>query len=198
MSYPLKAEFAADNVRRLDNPTVSRAGRMLLEKARIESHIGSGLEKDVFDYDGRRVISFFTHASSEARYLAPMVKTFYYSAKLGHLLLPDNIPDAHLAVGSPPAIIFDRVYGERDDITLEERHQFRLMLMTIGITQACDLADGNLIRRGDGSLVYVDTLNAGVLINNSRLDAYIDTLDAAASREARRLQARVAYYHWQW
>ncbi|HET7528686.1 MAG TPA: hypothetical protein VFJ84_00455 [Candidatus Saccharimonadales bacterium] len=198
MIYPGKAEFAVENVRGLDTQAVTQAARLLLEKAQAKSHIGSGCEKDVFDYDGHRVISFFTHASLEPRYVAPMVKTFYYSAKLGHLLLPDNIPDAHLALASPPAIIFDRVYGERDNITLEERHGFRLMLERIGITQACDLADGNLIRRPDGSLAYVDTVNAGRLINNPELDAYIETLDPETAQEARRLQARAAFHHSQW
>jgi|GEM_PF-4871283 len=194
----VRPERAVENVRRLDSPDLSRAGRFLLKSARAEAHVGSGMEKDVFDYGENTVISFFTHASLEPAMIAPMLKTLYYSAKLGHLLMPDSIPDAHLAVSRPPAIVFDKVEGERHGITFAERGAFRRRLESLGITHACDLADGNLIRRPDGSLAYVDTVNGYMLIRNPELDAHIQTLPAQTAREARRLQRQLLKHSQDW
>lgn len=187
-----------DNLKKLNEENTSRAGRLLIDRLTAEDYVASGVEKDVFDYGDGTVISFFTHANLEPAMMAPMLKTLYYSAKLGHLLMPDSIPDAHLAVSRPPAIVFDKVEGERDGITYEERHAFRRRLESVGIVHACDLADGNLIRRPDGSLAYVDIVNAHMLIRNPELDTYIQTLPAETAREANRLRERLAKHSRDW
>lgn len=187
-----------DNLKKLNEENTSRAGRLLIDRLTTEDYVASGVEKDVFDYGDGTVISFFTHANLEPAMMAPMLKTLYYSAKLGHLLMPDSIPDAHLAVSRPPAIVFDKVEGERDGITYEERHAFRRRLESVGIVHACDLADGNLIRRPGGSLAYVDIVNAHMLIRNPELDTYIQTLPAETAREANRLRERLAKHSQDW
>lgn len=198
MIYPARADYAVEKVRRMESQPVSQAGRILLKKAVTEGHVGSGLEKDVFDYREGQVISFFTHVSIEPQKLAAALKTYYYAAKLGHLLLPNHIPDAHLAASRPAAIVFDKIYGEKDDITYEERHAFRRRLESIGITSACDLADGNLIRQSNGVIAYVDTINASMLVGNPELDVHIDTLASATARRARRLQLRLLAHSSEW
>src|SRR3989338_10688468 len=76
---------------------------------RLGGEIGHGSEKRVFhDVDHPRGVVGVFH--DEVNYRGPeYAKAQFYLTKILHLLLPNNIPDMHLAATEPRVVALDKV-----------------------------------------------------------------------------------------
>jgi len=92
-------------------PTAHPAAQMLLDEVMLTPPLASGTEKVIYPYGygENKVVAFMTTDWAQSYYSPEQQKVNFYRRKLLHLLLPQHIPDIHLAGTAPKMLILDRV-----------------------------------------------------------------------------------------
>lgn len=148
-----------------------QAGKQLLDNCMGSLPLGDGAEKVVYPYGDDKVIAFLIpHNSSFDRQIETdidVLKRRYYTAKIGHLLMPKHLPEPHAVGSQPPFIILDRVipapetlkrrvFGEVLDAISKRALSRKFEKLGLGY----DFNDVNFMRNKSGKLMYVDSVRA--------------------------------------
>jgi hypothetical protein len=135
----------------------------ILDDLSGEHQVGNGDFKLVYNYLPGKVVGFYKDPVNEACDLA--IRREFYARKVAHALLPDLIPNIHLAVTNPGLLIVDKVeetatfrrdpsYGTEKDAQILSMHETVSALAAKGIT--VDAHRDNIILNNDGHGVYID------------------------------------------
>ena len=167
-----------------DVQTTTELGKRLVDSYLDSEPIGVGEEKVIYPYGDGLVIAFiFNPKGTEGTTDVEGMKQIYYSAKLMHLLLPDNIPDVRLLGTDPPVMIVEKVtpkefiggYGPVGP-------QMALIDKAWDLDVAMDEHDPNFIMDVDGHMKYVDRF--GLPKKSHRLEKAISKIKDPAKRKA--------------
>lgn len=186
---PETAHAALEEVRNIADGQVSKAGRLLIDRLRIEDYVGGGVEKEVFSLDDERVIAFFIGQRNRPEDIPRLMKSYYYSGKLAHLLMPQNFPDVHLAGSEPPVMVSSRIHTV-GPTSSDERYVFRQKLDAIGMADAVDYHADNFLLDKNGNVVYVDVVTPEKLLT-SEFNLHMSVLDNDVFAKARTLQSKI-------
>jgi hypothetical protein len=127
------------------------AGRKLIDSLRGTKPLAVGTEKAVYPYKNGNVVIF--QPLGEKRF-----KRQFYTYKLLHLVLPNNIPDAHTA--TLYLMVRDEI-KQGKPMQYEDRRDaedaLTIRLNELGVRGA-EMSPGNFIHDENGNTQYVDTL----------------------------------------
>jgi hypothetical protein len=140
--------------------------------------IGRGVYKVVYPYQLGKVAAFFVNGCGPR-----MLKMEFYERKLLHCIVPELIPDIHLATMKPPVLVTDRVFGtfdysklpvSKDEVSNDQIRYTTHRLGQIGVTiDFCH--EDNFTLDAEGYAVYVDSLY-GDMWNKELVKDAIDNL----------------------
>lgn len=146
--------------------------------------IGRGKDKIVYEHptDESKVVAVFKSQG----WPLEMIKSRFYLNKILSLLLPDNIPNIHLAASEPFSLILDKVSG----VLLNKHKVFkhfkanRLIQKMRDLGVDIDAYDANfIIDKDSGDIKYIDTFS--IPISDPRYSYSRDKLHSAITRELR-------------
>lgn len=141
--------------------------------------LGVGAEKAVYDLGNGKVVTFLAPKNAET------LRRQFYTQKLAHLLLPNNIPNVHLVGSRPPLMILDKVLsGPRVDYGTfwDGNNELITRMREVGI-KYIDYGGDNFIRDSLGQTHYVDSLDFGQDL--SGLAKVIDSMKGSEAKRAR-------------
>jgi hypothetical protein len=161
-----KIEWANEELSKIYDIAVP-AGKHLIDSVRGIEPINAGGEKIVYDYGEDKVVAFLP--TSERQDYIHRLKHFYYFAKLMHIFLPGNVPDAHMVHSQPPMMIFDKVQAHTL-ASVEERMELIDYFAEIGVH--IDSHEDNFLKDKDGVIHFVDIFQ---IEDREKLEAAVDS-----------------------
>lgn len=173
------------------------AAQKLMDRVGHEVPLGDGAEKVVYPYGDEKVVAFLSDhpAYSERDHSPEAMKVTYYQQKLLHLLLPENIPDIHLAGSSPPMLIMDKIerptsLKEKVVATIKRPFsRFRLTRKLNRLGIYADTSPGNFVSSAEGVSNYVDTFSW--LMDGKTIERSMRKLPAAEQAKAKKYLSRL-------
>ena len=138
---------------------VTELGEMALMSYYDVMPLGMGAEKVVYPHKDRsdQVVAFYKDRGDGSEGLSAYeLKSRYYTIRLMHVLLPDNIPDAHLVGTNPRGMHLDAVaHNPMDEETFKRLYEdLRTKAGALGVF--LDPKRSNFVLGDDGKLKYVD------------------------------------------
>jgi hypothetical protein len=172
------------------------AAQSLIDRVSQQPPLGMGTEKLVYPYGEGKVASFMTRHWSTTHYTPERQKANFYRRKLLHLLLPDGIPDIHLAGTVPPMLILERIEPPANKVLQalaairrpRAKRRLKQKLQSLGIGYELNPADFVTNRKGKSS--YVDNLNHDGM-DRPAVEAAIEDLSPEEQAKALRYLARL-------
>lgn len=105
----------------------SNLGEVVLNAYHDREPLGMGREKVVYpliERTGQAIAFYMNYGGENGQISSDRLKQNYYRARLMHLLLPDNIPDAHFVGSDPPRMHVDMVTSRPvEDRKFERLHR---------------------------------------------------------------------------
>lgn len=137
----------------------SQLGETVLNSYHDQEPLGMGADKVVYPLPGQDdlAIAFYKKRNQQGENVSTdELKKRYYTIKLMHVLLPENIPDAHLLGSDPPMMHVDKVDAQpvRFQDFFELYTQLRDKAAKLAIF--LDPKQNNFLLGTDGKLKYVD------------------------------------------
>lgn len=176
--------------------TAHPAAQRLIEKKRDEEPLGAGAEKVVYAHGDKKVLAFLTERKKEPN-LPDRMKESFYISKILHLLLPENIPDIHLAGSQPAVMVAERInppdnYGKRILSRLKKPFAKALLVHRIHkLGVFVDTFPSNFMLNSSGKPNYIDSFIFSYSLMSGKLERALQDLPDAERQKGRRYVERL-------